>query len=92
MKKIYCCLTWAALTLALAACSNSQKPAEPATETKTTMEAPAPAAQEAAPPAEATTEQAAPAAEEAAPPAEAKTEEAAPAVELPPAPGAAPHN
>lgn len=43
MKKIYCCLTWVALTVALAACGNNQQSSEPATEKKaaTTMEAPA---------------------------------------------------
>ncbi len=42
MKKIYCCLTWVALTVALAACGNNQQSSEPATEKKATaVEAPA---------------------------------------------------
>lgn len=53
MKKIYCCLTWAAMAVALTACGNNQQSAEPAKEGKATVEAPAeqPAAQDAASPA-----------------------------------------
>ena len=41
MKKIYCCLTWVALTVALAACGNNQQSSAPAKEKKATVEAPA---------------------------------------------------
>jgi hypothetical protein len=41
MKKIYCCLTWVALTVALAACGNNQQSSEPAKEKKAAVEAPA---------------------------------------------------
>jgi len=55
MKKIYCCLTWVALTVALTACGNNQQSSEPAKEKKAAVEAPAgqtaPAGQEAAAPA-----------------------------------------
>jgi molybdopterin-binding protein len=52
MRKIYFCLTWVAMTLALTACSNNQKSPGPAKEKKAAVEAPAgqtkPAAKEAA--------------------------------------------
>lgn len=41
MKKIYSCLTWVVLSVALTACGNNQQSAEPTKETKATMEAPA---------------------------------------------------
>ena len=41
MRKIYCCLTWVALTVALTACGNNQQGSEPAKENKTAVEAPA---------------------------------------------------
>ena len=78
MRKIYCCLTWAVLTVALTACGNNQQSAEPAKGHKAAVEIPA--VKEAAPPAGqgAPAEQAAPAVQETTPPADQAPPAAAP--------------